>query len=77
MQDHVSKTQFKAHALALLRKVESTGNTVIVTDRGIPTIEVRQYRNTDREPLAVLKGSVIDYTAPTEPVGTEDWETLE
>lgn len=76
MQEQVSKSQFKAKALELFRKVESSGDAVIVTDHGVPTIEVRQYRKTDRSPLEVLKGSVTEYSEPTEPVGEGEWEAL-
>jgi antitoxin (DNA-binding transcriptional repressor) of toxin-antitoxin stability system len=76
MQDQVSKSQFKAKALELFRQIESSGNAVIVTDHGKPTIEVRQYRKTERSPLEVLRGSVTEYSEPTEPVGEGDWEAL-
>jgi len=74
MDTQLSKSQFKAKALEVLREVESTGKTVIVTDRGKPTIEVRPYRKTDRSPLEILEGSVTEYLDPTEPVGEGDWE---
>lgn len=73
MQEQVSKSQFKAKALELFRKVEFSGDALIVTDHGIPTIEVRRYRKTDRSPLEVLKGSVTEYS---EPVGEGEWEAL-
>jgi antitoxin (DNA-binding transcriptional repressor) of toxin-antitoxin stability system len=76
MQSEVSKSQFKAKALEILRQVEATGEPVIVTDHGKPTIEVRRHRALERSPLELLKGSVVEYIEPTEPVGEEDWETL-
>lgn len=76
MQEHVSKSQFKAKALELFRQVESSGDAVIVTDHGKPTIEVRRYRKTEPSPLEVLKGSVTEYTDPIEPVGESDWEAM-
>ena len=30
----VSKTQFKAHALALFREIEASGEAVVITDHG-------------------------------------------
>ena len=69
----VSKSQFKARALELMRQVESSGEAIIVMDRGKPTIEVRPYRFATSNPLDQLKGSVIDYVDPMEPVGLEDW----
>ena len=74
MQEQVSKSQFKAKALELFRQVEMSGESVIVTDRGQPTIEVRKYRRKERDPLDILKGSVTEYSEPTEPVGESDWE---
>jgi hypothetical protein len=74
MREQVSKSQFKAKALELFRAVETTGEPVIVTDHGRPTIEVRRYRTVDRDPMEVLRGSVTEYVCPTEPVGESDWE---
>jgi antitoxin (DNA-binding transcriptional repressor) of toxin-antitoxin stability system len=73
MPEPVSKSQFKDKALELFRQVESSGKAVVVTDHGKPTIEVRPYRDTTRSPLEQLKGSVIEYVDPFEPVGIEDW----
>ena len=76
METEVSKSQFKAKALEILRRVEATGEPVLVTDHGKPTIEVRRHRSLARSPLDLLRGSVVDYLDPTEPVGEQDWETL-
>jgi prevent-host-death family protein len=76
MEIQVSKSQFKAKALELFREVESTGGTMIITDHGKPTIEVRPYRKADRNPLEILQGSVTEYQDPVEPVGEGDWEAL-
>jgi antitoxin (DNA-binding transcriptional repressor) of toxin-antitoxin stability system len=76
METEVSKSQFKAKALEILRRVEATGEPVLVTDHGKPTIEVRRHRSLARSPLDLLRGSVVDYRDPTEPVGEQDWEAL-
>jgi antitoxin (DNA-binding transcriptional repressor) of toxin-antitoxin stability system len=76
METEVSKSQFKAKALEILRRVEATGEPVLVTDHGKPTIEVRRHRSLERSPLDLLRGSVVDYRDPTEPVGEQDWEAL-
>ena len=77
MEIQVSKTEFKAKALEYFRQVESSGNAVVVTDHGKPTLEVRPYRSKDRKPLDVLRGSVIQYVNPTEPVGENDWDAAQ
>lgn len=76
MHAEVSKSQFKAKALEFLRRVEATGESLVVTDNGHPTVEVRRYRTDRRTPLERLSGSVVDYQAPTETVGEDDWELL-
>ncbi|GGX52176.1 antitoxin [Saccharospirillum salsuginis] len=75
-QEQVSKSQFKSKALEFFRAVESSGETVIVTDKGRPTIEVRRYRSDKRSPLDRLRGTVVEYVEPTKPVGEDDWEAL-
>jgi antitoxin (DNA-binding transcriptional repressor) of toxin-antitoxin stability system len=75
MSTEISKTEFKAKALEVLRTVEDTGQSVIVTDRGVPTIEVRQYRGATRGLKKLLQGSVLSYDDPEGPTG-EEWNAL-
>jgi antitoxin (DNA-binding transcriptional repressor) of toxin-antitoxin stability system len=70
----VSKSEFKAKALEFFRQVEASGQSVIVTDRGKRTLEIRPYRGVDRNPRDVLRGSVVRYDNPTDPVTEGDWE---
>jgi hypothetical protein len=72
----ISKSQFKSRVLELFRQVEASGERLIVTDRGIRTIEVRRYVERTREPLDVLRGTVVRYDRPTDPVADEDWDVL-
>lgn len=75
-EQFVSKTVFKARALEFLRQVEA-GCTLVVTDHGRPVVRLSPIRSkTDAEILAELRGSVLRYDDPTEPVGPEDWEAL-
>jgi len=74
----VSKSHFKAHALELFRQVEASGETLVVTDHGRPTLEVRPYRpaQPDADPLEELRGSVLRFHDPFAPVGENDWDAL-
>ena len=72
MSQHVSKSLFKAKALEFFRQVEASGEPVIVTDHGLPRLEVRRYQSSARTPLERLRGSVLRYEDPTEPVGEDD-----
>jgi antitoxin (DNA-binding transcriptional repressor) of toxin-antitoxin stability system len=75
----VSRSQFKAHALELFRQVEASGESLVVTDHGRPTLEVRPCRpvaSTAADPLELLRGSVLHDDEPFEPVVEGDGEAL-
>ncbi len=75
-KNQVSKSEFKAKALEFFRQVESSGESVVVTDRGKPALEIRPYRGADRNPFDILRGSVLRYEKPLEPVDV-DWESAQ
>ncbi|MBB2927681.1 type II toxin-antitoxin system Phd/YefM family antitoxin [Paraburkholderia silvatlantica] len=58
MEKRVSKAIFKSRACELFRQVETLGETVVVTDRGQPTIEIRPYRSKTENPLELLRASI-------------------
>ena len=60
IMEKISKSQFKPHALEIFREIEATGRPLIITDNGVPKLEIRPYRgNSDR--LEALRGSVIHF----------------
>ena len=71
----ISKTEFKAHALEVLRDIEKSGQPRIITDRGRPTLEIRKLRQHKIPALELLKGTVVKYKSATEPVSDDDWES--
>jgi len=76
MENQVSKSQFKPHALNYFREVERTGKALIITDRGKPVLKISPYSEEPDKALAMLRNSVVKYENPTEPVGLNDWEAL-
>lgn len=78
MQNIVSKSQFKAQALEYLRDVEKLNQSLVITHEGKPVVKVIPYKEeSDQEAiLKSLRGTVVKYEDPTEPVGLEDWEVL-
>lgn len=76
MEERVSKAEFKARALEYLRKVQKTGRPIVITDRGKPVLRVVPYRPDAAEILRILRGSVVEFRDPTEPVAVDDWEAL-
>lgn len=77
MKRFVSKSQFKSRALEYFREVEKTGRKLIITDRGRPVLQIVPYSEDPEAGLKLLRGTVLRYTDPTEPVGVEDWEALQ
>lgn len=75
MQNSVSKSRFKAHALELFRQVEKTGRPIVITDRGKPVLRLVPYQDDPSAVLRTLRDTVVRYDAPTEPVGQDDWES--
>lgn len=76
MGQTVSKAKFKAQALAYFRQVEKTKKPLIITDRGRPVLQLIPYLADPEAGLKELRGTLIQYDDPTEPVGVEDWEAL-
>ena len=72
----VSKSRFKARALEYFREVERTGQDIVITDKGKPVLRVTTFVDDPEPRLRSLRGSVIQFEDPTEPVGLEDWEAL-
>ena len=76
MEQAVSKSKFKAHALEYFRQVEKAGKALIITDRGKPVLKILPYSQDSSDDLRSLLNTVIEYVDPTEPVGLGDWESL-
>jgi len=71
----ISKSKLKSRVLEILREVQTSRKEVIVTDRGRPVVKILPFTDTPNEILKNLKGSVLEYTHPTEPVEV-DWDAI-
>lgn len=74
VQQEISKSNFKAHALEVMRDVEKTGDEVVITSHGKPALIVKRFKQKDVSPLEKLRNSVVKYSSPTKPVSEDDWE---
>lgn len=72
---HLSKSQFKPKALEIMRSVEQGGESIIITDHGKPVLELKAYVPSDIDPIERLKGSVVEFADPFEPIADDEWES--
>ncbi|MBI2327091.1 type II toxin-antitoxin system Phd/YefM family antitoxin [Candidatus Curtissbacteria bacterium] len=72
----VSKSQLKSQLLEYLRKVEKDKKPLIVTHAGKPVVKITPFDQDSKAVLKSLRGSVLRYDDPNEPVGLEDWKAL-
>lgn len=63
MAEQISKSQFKPRALEYFRAVEATGRPLIITDNGVPKLEIRPLRPA-QDRLEPLRGSVQKFEPP-------------
>ena len=74
----INASDFKARCLAILDRVQATGERVIILKRGQPVAELLPASQTHAEyPQLELKGTVIEAGDIVEPaVPEEHWESL-
>jgi prevent-host-death family protein len=70
----VSKSSFKPKAFEYFRLVEEKRQEILITDHGRPVARISPVDEADENELAALRGLVVKYLEPFEPVGPEDWE---
>ncbi len=76
MPQAVSKSQFKPHSLEYFRKIEQSGEELVITDHGRPVLKVIRYVPDPEECFIGLRNTVLQYDNPLEPVGEDCWEAL-
>jgi prevent-host-death family protein len=70
----VPKSIFKPKAFEYFRLVEKKRQEIIITDHGRPVARISPV-DEDAEPgLAALRGLLVKYRDPYEPVGSEGWD---
>ncbi len=73
----IQASEFKAKCLALMDKVASSGQPLVITKNGKPVAEIRPYSGKRAEspfglhPNLIITGDIIA------PVAENDWEVLE
>jgi prevent-host-death family protein len=70
----VSKSRFKARALAYFRDVEQTGRPLVITDRGTPVLKLVPFAPEPEAARSILRDTVVRYEAPMHPVADDAWE---
>jgi prevent-host-death family protein len=70
----IPKSKFKPKAFEFFRQVEA-GETLVVSDNGRPVARIVPYSEEGDDAVGSLRGAVVRYTDPTEPVGENTWES--
>jgi prevent-host-death family protein len=70
----VSKSGFKPKAFEYFRLVEEKRQEILITDHGRPVARITPVGQSDEGELTALRGLLVTYVDPYEPVGDEDWE---
>jgi prevent-host-death family protein len=72
----VSKAASKARALEYFRRVQQTGQPIVITDNGVPVLKLTPFVADPTAVLQDLRGSVLEYQDPLAPVGGDDWDLV-
>jgi prevent-host-death family protein len=75
MAKAIKASEFKAKCLALIEEISRTGETVVVTKRGEPLVDVIPHRPKKRSPFGMWKDSVRITGDIISPIDVE-WEAL-
>jgi prevent-host-death family protein len=71
----VNKTNFKVNAFEIMREVQRTKKSVIISERGKPVLEIKPFQEKKKDYFEKLKGSVVDFTDPDKPAFDDDeWD---
>ena len=70
------KSQFRPHSLEYFRRIEQSGEELVIPDHGRLVLKVVPYVADHEECFRGLRNTVLKYDAPLEPVGVEDWAAL-
>jgi len=68
----LSKSQLKSQLLEKLRLVEKERKPLLITHNGKPVVQIVPYTQNPQRILKELRGSVIVYREPTNPVEVAD-----
>jgi len=75
MVQTVSKSKFKPRALEYFRKIQETGEELVLTDHGKPVLKISAFKPDPAAALKSLRNTVVRFTDPLQPTG-EVWEAL-
>ncbi|HEV2748451.1 MAG TPA: type II toxin-antitoxin system prevent-host-death family antitoxin [Allosphingosinicella sp.] len=71
----IGAAEFKAKCLRIIDEVERSGESVTITKRGRPMVEVKPVENKERHSIiGAMKGSVLRYDRPFDPaIDPQEW----
>lgn len=85
MTIHITRAEFEKRMPELIDQLSRTGETILVIDGGKTLFEMKaperppltdDERRRGEDSLKRLRGTLLKYERPFDPVGEEDWEVL-
>lgn len=74
MNKMIGKAEFKAHCLRIMNEAARTGETVIITQRGEPVMELKPIKPRERKPLfGLLRHPSYRFDDPDGPAYDQPW----
>lgn len=74
MNKMIGKAEFKAHCLRIMNEASRTGETVIITQRGKPVMELKPIKPKQRKPLfGSLRHPEYRFDDPDSPAYDQPW----
>lgn len=70
----IGAAEFKAHCLRIMEEANRSGETVVITKRGKPFMELKRIKSEERKPLfGCMKGSIKILGDIVGPAHDEPW----
>jgi antitoxin (DNA-binding transcriptional repressor) of toxin-antitoxin stability system len=74
MNKMVGAAEFKVHCLRIIAEAERTGETIIITKRGKPIMELKPIQPKERKPLfGLLRHPEYRFSDPDAPAYDQPW----
>ena len=72
----VPKSEFKPKAFELFRYVETTKQSLLISDHGKPVLKLSPVTDAEDPGTSAFRNTVKSYSRPLDPAAENEWEAL-